>query len=95
MTLIEANQVLLAVDCSDAEAVAAALTGRAQALAEFASTASTDVLNETLASGEGLRKRLEQVQIEIRRELNQLTKLSRGLKSTLDEWQPDRVTCFG
>ena len=93
MTIPEANQLLLEVDCGDPQAVAAALTGRAQAIAEFAATASQDLLKETLASGEDLRKRLEHVRIETRRELDRMTKLRRGLESTLD--QPDRVTCFG
>ena len=95
MTLIEANQLLLEVDCRDPDAVASALTDRARAIAEFASTASADLLEETLSAGVTFRDRLEHAQIETRRELDRMTKLSRGLESTLDQGQPDRVTCFG
>ena len=95
MTLAEVNQRLLAVDCNDSEAVEAALTERARAIAEFAASASHEALADTLAAGEALRHRLEFAQIETRRDLDRMTKLRRGLASTLDESQPDRVTCFG
>ena len=95
MTITEANQLLSVVDCNDPEAVAAALTDRARAIAEFASTAPKELLEDTLATGDAFRKRLEMVQAETCRELDRMTKLSRGLESTLDQCEPDRVTCFG
>ena len=95
MTLPEANQRLLDVDCRDQEAVASALTERARAIAEFAASASPDLLRETLAAGEFFRERLESFQIESRGDLDRMTNLSRGLQSTLDESQPDQITCFG
>lgn len=95
MTLHEANQLLLEVDCRDPDAVACALTDRARAIAEFAAAAAPDLLQETLVAGEAFRDRFEHAQIETRRELDRMTKLSRGLESTLDDCQPDRITCFG
>ena len=95
MTLSEANQVLMGVDCSDPDAVASALTHRARAIAEFASTAPQGLLRETLASGEALRDRLELNQLEGRREIDRITQLSRGLESTLVDQQADLITCFG
>lgn len=95
MTLPEANFRLLAVDCNDPDAVAFALTERARAIAEFAASASREVLEETLAAGENFRQSLEHAQIDARREVDRMTKLSRGLASTLDQYQPDRVSCFG
>ena len=95
MTITEANQLLSTVDCNDPEAVAAALTARARAIAEFAATATKELLEETLATGDAFRKRLEMVQAETCCELDRMTKLSRGLESTLDQCESDRVTCFG
>ena len=97
MTLAEANHALSCADCHDPEAVAAALTERGRALTEFAASASADLLAETLEAGAAFRDRLEFAQIEIRRELDGMTKLSRGLQSTLDAQQADcdRITCFG
>ena len=95
MTIAEANQLLATVDCNDPDAVASALTDRARAIAEFASTATKELLEETLAIGDAFRTRLEMVQAGTCRELDRMTNLSRGLESTLDQFEPDRVTCFG
>ena len=96
MTLTEANHLLTEVDCRDPDAVGAALIDRARAIAEFASTASQELLKDTLDAGEALRERLEMAQIEARREVDCMTKLSRGLESTLGSvYQSDRITCFG
>ena len=95
MTLREANLRLVQVDCNDADDVDAALTERARAIAEFAASASQELLNQTLASGEDFRRRLESAQAEARQELDRMTNLSRGLESTLDQSEPDHVTCFG
>ena len=94
MNLAEANQALLAVDCRDPEAVSMVLTERSRSLAEFAASASPELLMDALEAGEDFRERLEQAQIEARRELDRMTKLSRGLTSTLDQHR-HRVTCFG
>lgn len=95
MTLSEANQVLMDVDCNDLDAVASALTLRARAIAEYASAAHQDLLRETLASGEAFRDRLEFNQLEGRREIDRITQLRRGLESTLVDQQVDLITCFG
>jgi len=96
MTLSDANRILNEVDCLDGDAVAAALTERARAIAEFAASAPQELLDETLEAGESLRRRLEVAQIEARRELDQMTRLSRGLESVLNEHQAtEHITCFG
>lgn len=95
MSLPEANQRLQDVDCRDADAVALALTERARSIAEFAASASPELLRATHTAGEDLRERLEFAQIEVRRELDRMSRLTRGLSSNLDEHQPDRITCFG
>ena len=95
MTLLDANQRLLEVDCRDPDAVISALTDRARAIAEFAACAPREALLDLLASGEAFRQRLESAKNETRRELDRMTNLNRGLVSTLDQSEPDRVTCFG
>jgi hypothetical protein len=95
MTLAEVNQLMEQVDCRDAGAVEAALIERARALAEHASSASRELLKQTLVTGNEFRERLEMAQIESRRELDRMTKLRRGLASTLAEHQSDQITCFG
>jgi hypothetical protein len=95
MTLRESNLLLEELDCRDTDAVTAALTERARAIAEFAASAPQDVLNETLTAGEAFRDRLEMAQVEARRELNRMTRLTRGLESTLSERENDHIQCFG
>ena len=95
MTLSEANRNLSLIDCSDPDAVAEALAERARALAEFAASAPKELLTETLEAGEDLRRRLLAGQIEARRELEQMTRLTRGLESTLSEHESGGITCFG
>jgi hypothetical protein len=95
MTLHEANQILSRVDCRDPEAVAEALKERARAIAEFAASAPKELLDETLAAGEAFRDRLEMTQIEARREVDRMKRLTRGLESTLSEHQADHIKCFG
>ena len=95
MTLAEANRILAETDCHDTEATGTALAARARAIVEFAAVAPPDLLSETLAAGERFRDRLELAQIEAHRELDQMTKLSRGLESTLDQTRPYSVACFG
>jgi len=96
MTLNDANRILNEIDCLDGDAVATALTERARAIAEFAASAPQELLKETLEAGESLRRRLEDAQLEARRELHQMTKLSRGLASILNEHQAaEHITCFG
>ncbi len=95
MTIREANQLLLDVDCNDPEAVSAVLTDRARALAEFAATSSKELLEESLAAGNAFRQRLEGALVETRRELDRMTVLSHGLQSNLDQIQPDQIMCFG
>jgi hypothetical protein len=95
MTLKDANQTLTETDCCDAEAVTAALTERARAIVEFAALAPKELLLETHEAGEAFRDRLELAKIEAHRELDRMTKLSRGLESTLDQPQTLHFTCFG
>ena len=95
MTLSEANLRLLDADCNDPDSVAVALTDRARAITEFAASAPVNLLRETLATGEAFRDLLAHARIETRRDLDRMTKLSRGLASTLDQSQAERVTCFG
>ena len=95
MTLKRANQRLLEVDCGDPGAVAAALHDRARAIAEFAASAADADLRETLVAGDVFRDRLERARVETRQELERMTELVRGIRSTMDQGQPDRVSCFG
>jgi hypothetical protein len=95
MTLNDANQTLAETDCGDADAVATALIERSRAIVEFAALAPRELLLETQAAGEAFRDRLELARIEAHRELDRMTKLSRGLESTLDQRQALNFTCFG
>jgi hypothetical protein len=95
MTLKEANRVLAETDCGDTDAVAVALTARARAIVEFAAVAPRGLLVETLDAGEEFRGRLEHAHVEVHRDLDRLTKLTRGLASTVDQRRPHCVRCFG